>query len=107
MRCVDSRCSGSPEAMAGDTATVLADADAAREIDAHGTFVEITMQRATDFVRTFFIGTVSAPTIHAMFVLVCAAQVAWSHLWMRTLRFGPMEWLWRAITYRTLPAMRA
>ena len=36
----------------------------------------------------------------ALSVAIFAAQVAWSHLWMRSFRFGPMEWLWRAITYR-------
>ena len=35
-----------------------------------------------------------------------AVQVAWSHAWLRHFRFGPMEWLWRAITYRQLPALR-
>ena len=34
------------------------------------------------------------------FVLaVFALQVAFSHLWLRSFRFGPMEWLWRSLTY--------
>ena len=42
-----------------------------------------------------------------LFALVLfAVQVAWSHAWLRHFRFGPMEWLWRAITYRQLPALR-
>ncbi|MDH0173075.1 DUF418 domain-containing protein [Stenotrophomonas maltophilia] len=39
-------------------------------------------------------------------VLLFAAQVALSHAWLRRFRFGPMEWLWRAMTYRQWPPMR-
>lgn len=37
---------------------------------------------------------------------VFALQVAFSHWWLGRFRYGPMEWLWRAITYWKLPAMR-
>jgi uncharacterized membrane protein YeiB len=39
-------------------------------------------------------------------VAVFALQVAFSHWWLARFRYGPMEWLWRAFTYRQLPAMR-
>ncbi len=39
-------------------------------------------------------------------VVVFAFQIALSHLWLRSFRFGPMEWLWRAITYWEVPAIR-
>ncbi len=26
-------------------------------------------------------------------------QIAWSHLWLKYFRFGPLEWLWRSLTY--------
>lgn len=39
-------------------------------------------------------------------VTVFAFQVAFSHWWLARFRYGPMEWLWRAITYRTIPQMR-
>ncbi len=42
------------------------------------------------------------PFVLALF----AAQVAFSHWWLARFRFGPLEWAWRAATYRTLPAMR-
>ncbi|KFN44825.1 DUF418 domain-containing protein [Arenimonas oryziterrae] len=37
---------------------------------------------------------------------VFALQIAFSHWWLSKFRYGPMEWLWRAITYWQLPAMR-
>lgn len=37
---------------------------------------------------------------------VLALQVAFSHWWLAHYRYGPMEWLWRAFTYRQIPAMR-
>jgi uncharacterized protein len=39
-------------------------------------------------------------------VSVFVMQVIISHIWLRYFRYGPMEWLWRAITYGTLPSMR-
>ena len=33
-------------------------------------------------------------------------QVAFSHWWLAKFRYGPMEWLWRAITYWQVPPMR-
>ena len=28
-----------------------------------------------------------------------ALQIIWSHIWLRYFRFGPLEWLWRSLTY--------
>ncbi|HUE78584.1 MAG TPA: DUF418 domain-containing protein [Sphingomicrobium sp.] len=43
-------------------------------------------------------------------ILICiaffAAQVAISHWWLARYRFGPMEWLWRALTYGERPPFR-
>ncbi|WP_426190164.1 DUF418 domain-containing protein [Massilia sp. DWR3-1-1] len=33
-------------------------------------------------------------------------QIALSHLWLANFRYGPAEWVWRAITYLKWPAMR-
>ena len=35
-----------------------------------------------------------------------ALQTAFSHWWLGRYRFGPMEWLWRALTYGERPAFR-
>jgi uncharacterized protein len=37
---------------------------------------------------------------------VIALQVVFSTWWLSKFRYGPMEWLWRAITYWQLPAFR-
>ncbi len=37
---------------------------------------------------------------------LCALQIALSHWWLARFRYGPAEWLWRAITYMKIPAMR-
>ena len=34
---------------------------------------------------------------------IYAVQVAYSHWWVAHFRFGPLEWLWRALTYGRLP----
>lgn len=34
------------------------------------------------------------------------AQIVFSHLWLANFRYGPAEWLWRAVTYMKWPAMR-
>ncbi len=43
-------------------------------------------------------------------VLIClaffAAQMVVSHLWLARYRFGPMEWIWRTLTYGERPQMR-
>jgi hypothetical protein len=38
--------------------------------------------------------------------VVIGLQVVISHGWLAQFRYGPMEWLWRAITYWQLPPMR-
>jgi uncharacterized protein len=39
---------------------------------------------------------------HQLFYVVGAVwviQIIWSHIWLRYFRFGPLEWLWRSLTY--------
>ena len=36
-----------------------------------------------------------------------ALQIVFSQLWLARYRYGPMEWLWRSLTYGERPTMRA
>ena len=37
---------------------------------------------------------------------IYGVQVVWSRWWFTRFAFGPMEWLWRALTYGGAPSMR-
>ena len=37
---------------------------------------------------------------------IWAPLLVTSSLWLRAFRFGPLEWLWRTLTYGRAPAMR-
>lgn len=37
---------------------------------------------------------------------LCALQIGLSHWWLARFQYGPVEWVWRALTYRTWPPMR-
>ena len=39
-------------------------------------------------------------------VILYGAQVVFSNWWLARYRFGPMEWVWRGMTYGKLPALR-
>ena len=39
-------------------------------------------------------------------LLLFALQAIASHLWLSRMRFGPVEWLWRSLTYLQLQPMR-
>jgi uncharacterized protein len=44
--------------------------------------------------------------LYYVVVIVWLIQIVWSHLWLRYFRFGPMEWLWRSLTYWKLQPFR-
>lgn len=39
-------------------------------------------------------------------LIVVVLQILFSHWWLSKFRYGPMEWLWRAITYWKLPVLK-
>jgi uncharacterized protein len=51
-------------------------------------------------------GQVGSFTVLLICIAFFAFQTAFSHWWLARYRFGPMEWLWRALTYGERPAFR-
>jgi uncharacterized protein len=37
--------------------------------------------------------------IYYVVLAVWSIQIIWSHVWLRYYQFGPLEWLWRSLTY--------
>ncbi len=52
------------------------------------------------------IGRVGAALCIPLTVAIFAAQIAFSKAWLRYFQFGPLEWLWRSLTYGKRQAMR-
>ncbi len=51
-------------------------------------------------------GRVGAAVCVVLTLVIYAFNVALSHWWLRRFRFGPVEWLWRTITYGQFQPMR-
>jgi uncharacterized protein len=51
-------------------------------------------------------GKVGPALLVPILVVVFAAQIGFSAWWLRRYRFGPVEWLWRSLTYGRLQPMR-
>ena len=43
----------------------------------------------------------------AIAVAVFTVEIIACHLWLRRFRFGPLEWVWRTLSYLRPPSMRA
>ncbi|MCY7340019.1 MAG: DUF418 domain-containing protein [Sphingomonas bacterium] len=52
------------------------------------------------------LGQMSIVWVPLAAVALFAAQVALSALWLNRFRFGPLEWLWRSLTYGAAQSMR-
>lgn len=52
-------------------------------------------------------GTITPSVSIGIVVVVFSLQVVFSKLWMAKFRFGPLEWVWRSLTYKKIqPMMR-
>ena len=58
------------------------------------------------FVGFGFYGRLARHELYYVVLAIWAFQLVASPLWLRHFRFGPVEWLWRALTYGQRPAMR-
>ena len=47
-------------------------------------------------------GELNRPQLYLVVALTCAGMLAWSKPWLDRYRYGPLEWLWRCLTYRTV-----
>jgi uncharacterized protein len=53
-------------------------------------------------------GTMDRPALWGVVAAVWALQIVWSALWLSRFQMGPLEWLWRCLTYgRMVPMGRA
>ncbi|BDD02657.1 DUF418 domain-containing protein [Aureibacter tunicatorum] len=46
-----------------------------------------------------FFGTLSLAEVMIVAVLIYAFQIAYSKYWLQSFKFGPLEWLWRCLTF--------
>jgi len=51
-------------------------------------------------------GRIGSFAILVTCIVFFALQIAFSHWWLARFRFGPMEWVWRALTYGERPQFR-
>ncbi|RZO78159.1 MAG: DUF418 domain-containing protein, partial [OM182 bacterium] len=52
------------------------------------------------------VGTLQRATLYVIVALIWLAQITFSLWWLARFRFGPVEWLWRYLTYGKAPVMR-
>ncbi|MET0243214.1 MAG: DUF418 domain-containing protein [Flavitalea sp.] len=52
------------------------------------------------------VAKVGPAQLSAIALAIYVAQLIFSHIWLRYFRFGPMEWLWRTLTYGRAPKMK-
>ncbi len=50
-------------------------------------------------------GQLSMAQMNLLAVAIFAALLAFSHAWLRWFRYGPVEWLWRTLSYGSAPTM--
>ncbi|HEU0311628.1 MAG TPA: DUF418 domain-containing protein [Sphingomicrobium sp.] len=51
-------------------------------------------------------GKIGSLAVVSICLAFFAGQIAFSHWWLARYRFGPMEWVWRTLTYGERPRMR-
>ncbi len=52
-------------------------------------------------------GRIGTTEITGIVIACFALQIVLSRLWLSRFQYGPLEWLWRALTYGNLPRLRA
>ncbi len=52
------------------------------------------------------VGELSRAQLYPVVIVIWIAQIAFSQWWLKSYTLGLLEWLWRALTYGTVPVMR-
>ena len=58
------------------------------------------------FVLMGWYGQLQRHQLYYVVFAIWAFQLIFSPLWLRYFKFGPVEWLWRSLTYVKLQPMR-
>ena len=51
-------------------------------------------------------GELTRPQLYIVMLVAWAIMLAWSKAWLSVYRYGPLEWLWRCLTYGKLFPIR-
>lgn len=51
-------------------------------------------------------GQLNRPQLYVVVVVAWIAMLAWSKPWLERFNYGPLEWLWRCLTYRQVFPLR-
>jgi uncharacterized protein len=51
-------------------------------------------------------GELNRPQLYIVMALTWVVMLVWSKPWLDRFRYGPLEWLWRCLTYRRVFALR-
>jgi uncharacterized protein len=51
-------------------------------------------------------GELNRPQLYLVVALTCVLMLGWSKPWLDRYRYGPLEWLWRSLTYRQVFPLR-
>ena len=58
------------------------------------------------FSTIFEKGELGRGAVAVFIILVWVIQLIWSQAWLANFRFGPGEWIWRCVTYRTFQPIK-
>ncbi|QYU67287.1 DUF418 domain-containing protein [Leptolyngbya sp. 15MV] len=51
-------------------------------------------------------GELTRPALYGVVLAAWVVMLTWSQPWLARFRFGPLEWLWRCLTYGRWVPMR-
>lgn len=51
-------------------------------------------------------GRLERPALYGVVAATCVLMLAWSKPWLDRFRYGPLEWLWRCLTYGRIVPLR-